>query len=391
MDDIIIVSEDFDEHLKHIKITMDSLIHNNMKINLKKCKFFMKELKALGHVVSNGNIKMDPEKISAISKRKEPHNVRQLQSFLGGTNYYREFIQNYAEIAGPLHSLIKKDTKWCWTSLQQNAFDQLKLALTSYPILRAFDPKAETFLKPDASFYAVGAVLSQKDNEDKEYAVVYASRSLKNSEVNYGISKKECLAIVFAVRHFRIYLDGIKFKVITDHSALKWLMNAKDLSHSYARWAVYLQGFDFSIEYKPGKYHQDADMLSRPVIESNMILNVFESNLAQEAMDTNYIDRMIEDDDPYEYEPLLHFLKFGRHINGASRKHVNKVNRLRNNWILENGKLKCRKNINSPYLIYPRKARYNSILPYRWRSLWSNVHIRQDQGKIQLEKIKGPN
>ena len=120
----------------------------------------MKELIALGHVVSNGKIKMDSEKISAISKRKEPHNVKKLQLFLSGTNYYREFIQNYAEIAVLLNNLTKKDTKWCWPSLQQDAFDKLKLALTSYQILRVFDPRADTFLKPDASFYAVGIVLS---------------------------------------------------------------------------------------------------------------------------------------------------------------------------------------------------------------------------------------
>ena len=309
----------------------------------------MQEISILGHIVSNRTIKMEPTKVSAIAERKPPTNVKQVQTFLGCCNYYRQFIKSFAELSKPLYELLRKDCVWDWNESRNNAFNKLKESLTSYPVLQAINFDLPVYVKTDASYGAIGAILGQRTKEGTEYVVAYASKILRGAELHYGISKKECLAIVFAIRQFRVYLQGIKFEVITDHSALKWLMCAKDLSHSYARWAIYLQGFDFTITYKPGKYHDDADALSRPVE-----INILEKN--EIDVEVNELE------DPNEDEPLLHYLKFGRHVDGASRKQVNRVLRIEKDYKIEQGKVMVKRKNIKKFVKYPPKAERKQII-----------------------------
>jgi hypothetical protein len=289
-------------------------------LNTVKCVWGKNEIEVLGHVISHRKIMMDPKKIKAIQERLAPKNVKQLQQFLGLTNYYRRFIKDYARLAQPMFALLSKNTKFIWSEECNNAFNKLKEALVSYPVLRHPDINRNFRLHTDASGYAVGAVLCQVDEENKEYVVAYASKLLHKAELNYGISEKECLAVVFGIRNFRVYLLGTKFEVITDHSALVWLMNLKDPNGRLARWAIYLQSYDFEIIHRKGSNHTNVDALSRPVLNVELELPKEDEDESPKNLDL------------YEDEGLMHYMKFGRHLNGISKKQAKRIENLSNKY-----------------------------------------------------------
>ena len=265
LDDITIHSKTLEEHFEHISQVAKALKEANLRIKPSKCKWFASKLNILGHVVSGEGVAMETGKIKAISEREPPKTVKQIQQFLGICNYYRRFIKEYAKIAQPLFKLLKTEEKFVWGEEQTTAFERLKMELVSYPILRQPDLSKPFIVYTDASGYALGAVLSQKDDENREYVCAYVSRLLKGAEVHYGITEKECLAVVWAIKQFRIYIYGTKFLVVTDHSALAWLMNITEPAARLARWAIYLQAYEFEIMHRKGVIHTNADTLSRPV------------------------------------------------------------------------------------------------------------------------------
>ena len=256
---------------------------------------------------------MQKDKLKVITERKSPKDVKEIQQFLGICNYYRRFIKDYAKVAKALFYLLKKETPFVWNDEQENAFKELKNRLVSYPILRQPDFSKPFLIFTDASNYAIGAVLAQTDDDKHEYVVAYASRLMKGAEINYGITEKECFAVVWTVKQFRNYLFGTEFKIITDHSALAWLMAIKEPTGRLARWAIYLQAYTFTLVHRSGIIHSNADTLSRPPIEQINSIRIDEERF--------------KDHDPYEDGCLIYFIKFGRHINGASRKQVNRVNK----------------------------------------------------------------
>ena len=223
--------------------------------------------------------------------------------------------------------------------------------MISFPVLRPPNFDKKFTLSTDASGFALGATLGQFDDMGNEYVVAYASRLLKGSELHYGITKKECLAVVWAIRTFRPYLHNVEFDCITDHSALQWLLKAKDLINTCARWALYLGLFRFNIIHRKGSKHCNADALSRPVV----------NNISIDTVETN--EDTLDESDPHENEPLIHFLKFGKHINGATRKQVNRINRLGLHYKLDNGEIKFTKNLNNPvFLTYPHRNEREKII-----------------------------
>jgi hypothetical protein len=351
VDNTYIHSKTPEEHLENQAIVLDRLNKAGLKLNLSKCSFWKKEIKILGYVVTSGKIKMDLDKVKAISEREAPTNIKQLQSFLGCTNFYRKFIKDYARKVKPLTELLKKETNYIWSPARQEAFSLLKKSLTSYPILRAPDFKRKFFLKTDASHYALGIILGQLDNDNNEYVVAYASKLFKGAELNYSTSRKECLAVVYGIKYFRVYLHGTTFNCFTDHKAIKWLMENKDLSGQFARQAAYIQEFDVKFVHREGSKHCDDDALSRPVL-----VNV------TTAEDPEVVPESLRNDDPYENEHLIHFLKFGRHINGATRKQVNKTNKLLIHYRFANGSIEWRKNEKSAYLTYPKKEERETLI-----------------------------
>lgn len=206
LDDVTIHSDTFRNILGHIDTVLNILKSVNLKINGEKCKWFKKQFKLLGHIISGDNLEMDPEKLEAVREMRPPTTVKQLQQFLGLCNYYRRFIRSYADITAPLNQLLKKTIKWHWGTAEQNAFNQLKNRLTSAPILRQPNLEKPFILYTDASSVALGSILAQTDDKSDEYVVAYASRVMKGAELHYGITEKECSAVRWAIRHFRVYL-----------------------------------------------------------------------------------------------------------------------------------------------------------------------------------------
>jgi hypothetical protein len=209
----------------------------------------------------------------------ELKNIRELRGVLGLFLYYRRFIKDFAQIADPLYKLLKKDTPYMWTQDQQKAFENLRDKLTQAPIVQYPNFNKPFFLYTDASITRLGAVLAQKD-DNQEHVIAYASRTLNSAEKNYAITELECLAIIWAIKYFRHYLYGSKFSIITDHAALKWLLNSvtENANRRLERWKIVLSEYDFEIIYRKGKNHSNADAFLRlnpnqEILHTNITLN----------------------------------------------------------------------------------------------------------------------
>lgn len=280
LDDLIIRSSTFEEHMQNLNDVFTRLKQFNLRINRNKCKFSCSEVKYLGHIITKEGIKTDPDKVSAMLKRAEPRNQKEVISFIQSCSWYRRFINNFSAIISPLSQLLKKNATWTWDDSQKEAYTKLKYALTTAPILKQADTTAPFTIKTDASNYAIGAVLLQGEGEN-EHVVEYASRLLIPAERNYSTTEREALALVWAVdEKFRGYIDGgLEVKIATDHQALKWLMSLKSPSGRLARWALRLQPYNLTITYIPGRTNVIADTLSRPPIVSESTVSTIEITL----------------------------------------------------------------------------------------------------------------
>ena len=277
LDDILIFGRSVEEHLERLKAVFQRIREAGLKLSPSKCCFMKKEVEYLGHVVSSTGIKTDPKKIDKVKSWPVPRTIKELRSFLGFCGYYRRFIKDYAEIARPLESLctdnqsnIKKtknkksvDISGRWSGIHEEAFNSLKLSLTTAPVLAYPNEKDQFILDTDASNFGIGAVLSQLQN-GVEHVIAYASKKLSKSEKRYCVTRKELLAIYTFVKHFRHYLFGRKFQVRTDHKALLWMLNwRKPNTSQYCLWKAELEMYDMEVSYRPGHHHTNADALSR--------------------------------------------------------------------------------------------------------------------------------
>lgn len=263
LDDLILFSASFKEHLEDLDKVLKILHDNNLTVNDAKCQFCCNTIKYLGHYITPAGLQVDEEKVAAIVKLVPPKNVKHLLSFLQTCSWYRRYVPNFAKIAEPLTRLTKKHAVWIWGPEQEMAFNTLKNSLTSAPILKPADSTKPYILKTDASNYAVGAVIVQGEG-DEEHPVEYASRLLTSAERNYSTTEREALAVIWALTKFRGYLEGNPVTVVTDHQALKWLMTLKTPTGRLARWALTIQVYNITIKYAPGRQNVVADMLSRP-------------------------------------------------------------------------------------------------------------------------------
>ena len=263
LDDIIVFAKSFEEQLERLQEVLDCLYEAGLKLKPSKCHLVKSKVDFLGHVVSRNGLSVDPRKVEAITKYPRPQNLTQLRQFLGLSGYYRRFIKNYSTIAAALFRLERKEVKWDWTEACDSAFESLKQRLVEAPIL-AFPRFDLPFsVATDASGVGVGATLSQVHEDGGERVVAYWSRALRPREQNYSVTEREAYALVWAVTHYRPYLLGRCFKLITDHCPLTWLKTIKDPKGRLARWILILSEFDWDIEYKPGRKHSQADALSR--------------------------------------------------------------------------------------------------------------------------------
>ena len=262
VDDIIIYSEDNEDHIMHLTRVLEALNKVNLKLSLEKSKFFQKEVKFLGHLVSEEGIKPDPKKVEAVRDFPVPINLKELRGFLGLASYYRKFIEKFSSLAKPLNLLLKKDAKYNWSKECQKAFETLKMKLMSAPVLRHPDFSKPFFISTDASGTGLGAVLAQKDEKNREYVIEYASKGLQKAQENYSAQELECLAVIWAIEHFYPYVGISKFYLLTDNSAMTWL-HTSELKGRRGRWISKLQPYNFEIKHRSGKKNTNADALSR--------------------------------------------------------------------------------------------------------------------------------
>ena len=289
-DDIFMFSNSFEEHLKLLREVFTRLRKYELQAKLAKCQFLRKELIFLGYQVTTNGISPNPSRVKNVQEWGTPRKTKDVRAFVGLCSYYRRFVPHFASIAEPLHRLMGKNSEFKWTEEAETAFKTLKDKLTSAPVLVAPDWNLPFVLHTDASKFGLGAVLAQMVN-DEEKVIAYASKSLKKSQQNYTTSDRECLAIIWGIRHFRSHLLGKKFNLYTDHSALQFLQTMKlnrDLSGRLARYQMFLQEYEFEPHYRKGEANANADALSRdPVFESTNeptinLLNVHEE---QEELD----------------------------------------------------------------------------------------------------------
>jgi hypothetical protein len=273
LDDIIIVSRTFDEHISLLTRVLERLTSANLTINFGKSQFFRRELKYLGYVVDERGLHTDPSKIQAIVDYPTPTSRKEVKMFLGTASYYRRFIKNFSAMAAPLNALTstrKNAPAFSWSTEADKSFHELKSALVSAPVLACPDFSQPFIVHSDASGFGVGGTLTQIAADGMEHPIAFASRSLNQPERNYSATEREALSVVFSVEHFRPYLEGgPRFKVVTDHSSLKWFFNLSNPSGRLARWGCRLSPYRFDIVHRKGKEHVVPDALSRtvPVLE----------------------------------------------------------------------------------------------------------------------------
>lgn len=265
LDDIIIFSEDPSQHDAHVKEVLRRLREADLFLKPEKCQFRTTEVDYLGLKISPGHIGMDPVKVSGVTDWPVPRNVRHVNQFLGFCNFYRRFVEDYAGITRPLENLKRKDVAWRWGVEEQAAFERLKAAFVEAPVLVMPDMDAPFRVEADASDFAMGAILSQKDASGDWRPVAYFSKALQPAERNYDIHDKELLAVVRALETWRPYLEGNPhiIDIFSDHRNLEFFMTSRDLNRRQARWSIFLNRFNFVIHHRPGRLSSGPDELSR--------------------------------------------------------------------------------------------------------------------------------
>ena len=279
LDDIIIFSETYDEHMVRLEAVFQRLQDAGLKISPTKCQLFQRRIKYLGHIVSEEGIAADPSKVEAIQNWPVPNTVEEVRRFLGFVGFLRKFMKDFGKVARPLHNLLKerdsgKSTKkkqksrkqyypFEWDKDKQSAFDQLKKLCCSAPVLAFANYSKPFILHTDASGDGLGAVLYQ-EQDGSERPLAYASRSLNKAERNYPAHKLEFLALKWAVTDkFHDYLYGHEFLARTDNNPLTYVLSSAKLDATGHRWVSELANYHFRIEYRAGKLNKDADSLSR--------------------------------------------------------------------------------------------------------------------------------
>lgn len=276
IDDLLIPFKTETEGLQYLDLTLNALSEAGFTINLKKCKFFVNEIEYLGRHVSEEGIRPSQSKITALTNSPTPTSIKEVRQFMGLASYFRRFIPEFASKTASITKLTKKDQKWEWGEDQERAKEYVIRHLVSKPLLTVFDPKLPTELHTDASSIGYGAILLQKVNNQNR-VVAYFSKRTTPTESKYCSYDLETLAIYNALRHFRVYLLGINFTIVTDCNSIKSTMSKKDLSPRVARWWTFMQDFQFQISYKKGSFVQHVDYLSRNPVAVKHSVNIIEN------------------------------------------------------------------------------------------------------------------
>jgi putative transposase len=263
VDDVVVYSKDLQTHVADLEKVFKQLQLFGLRCNQKKCVFGAKQLRYLGYIISKDGIKPDTEKSRALMEFPQPSTPKSVSSFLGLASYFRRFIPNYASTAKSLYALTTvTPTEFVWMPDHQSAFDTIKHHLSTAPLLTRFDPTRKTILTVDASKAGVGSVLMQKDDSGQEFIIGFSSKQFSATQSRWATQELEGYAVFYALQHWRVYLHGIKFTLLTDHANLIWILQQEKPS-KIQRWSTLIQEFNFDIIHTPGRLNVVADALSR--------------------------------------------------------------------------------------------------------------------------------
>jgi hypothetical protein len=282
IDVILIYSKNDEEHARHLRVVLTCLRGHQLYAKLRKCAFWLEEIQFLGHVLSAKGIAVDPSKVKDILEWKSPTIVHLVRSFLGLAGYYRRFIPDFSKIVKPITGLMKNYTKFDWSSKCNEAFEQLKVLLTTAPVLAQPDIEKPFDVYCDASSSGLGCVLMQEGR-----VIAYASRQLRRHEEHYPTHDQELAAIVHSLKIWRHYLLGNICHLYTDHKSLKYIFTKSEINMRQKRWLELITEYDLEIHYHPGKPNVVADALSRKASYHCLIVRTPDTTLCQEMEKLN--------------------------------------------------------------------------------------------------------
>lgn len=268
IDDILIYSETFEQHIGHIRKVLNAIMKEGLRLKFRKCSFAADSVKYLGHIIQNNSVRPVKDNLVAIQNFPTPKIQKHIRQFLGKINFYHEYIPNSSIKLDLLHKLLRKGEKFVWSNECERSFKEIKELLCSQPVLEIYDKDLPIRIYTDASLEGIGAILKQLQNDGKEKPVAYFSRKLNNSQKRKKAIYLECLAIKEAVKYWQHWLLGRKFEVYSDHKPLENLNIKARTDEELGDLAYYLSQYDFTIKYIPGKENTEADCLSRnPVLD----------------------------------------------------------------------------------------------------------------------------
>jgi hypothetical protein len=282
IDDILIYSKNEEEHAKHLRVVLTCLREYQLYAKFSKCAFWLEEIQFLGHVLSAKGIAVDPSKVKDILEWKSPTTVHQVRSFLGLAGYYRRFILDFSKIVKPITGLLKNDTKFDWSSKCNMTFEQLKVLLTTAPVLAQPDVEKPFDVYCDASGSGLGCVLMQEGR-----VIAYASRQLRQHEEQYPTHDLELAAVVHALKIWRHYLLGNICHLYTDHKSLKYIFTQSELNMRQRRWLELIKDYDLEIHYHPVKANVVADASSSKASCHCLTVRTPDTTLCQEMKKLN--------------------------------------------------------------------------------------------------------
>jgi len=276
LDDMLIFTRMEEGHAKAIRRVLQVLQEYKLFLCPEKCEFCKERIEYLGLVILENEVSMNPVKVAGVREWPTPENKTDVQAFLGFVNFYRRFIQDFSAKARPLFDLTCSEQVWTWSRREQTAFKDLKMAVTTAPVLVSPQDSEPFRVEVDSLDFATGAVLSQQSMADRKWhPVVFYSKSLSSVERNYEIHDKEMLAIIHALEEWRHFLEGATHpvEIWTDHKNLEYFMTAKKLNCRQACWSLHLARFDFLLHHRPGRTMGKPDALSRRANHRNGALD----------------------------------------------------------------------------------------------------------------------
>lgn len=303
MDDIIIASKSISEHFEIIKEVLQCIALNGLELQLSKCKFGYMCVEYLGYEVTSHGIRPGMNHLRAINKYPVPQNQKQFHSFMGLCSYFRRFIIGFSSKARPLQKLLKENVKFNFDDECLTTFELLKSELVSSPVLAIYNPARETELHCDASKIGFGASLLQRQDDGKFHPIAYFSKTTSPSEMNYHSFELETLAIVYALKRFRVYLEGIPFTIVTDCNSLTMTLGKKDINPKI--WSLEFENFDYKISHRNGLKMCHVDALSRcPIVASIDSLDIDFQLRATQNRDLTLVKlrQLLEERDLPNYE-----------------------------------------------------------------------------------------